>query len=63
MYLTLIGLVLAAVPIAAIAAIVWVTRLAARPIRPVRLRVNVVQQNGTVVRRDSTIEARREPLG
>lgn len=36
---TLIGLVLAALPIAAIAGIVWITRLAARPIRPVPLRL------------------------
>ena len=35
---TLIGLVLAALPIAAIAGIVWITRLASRPIRPVALR-------------------------
>lgn len=35
---TLIGLVLAALPIAAIGGIVWITRLAARPIRPVPLR-------------------------
>lgn len=53
---TLIGLVLAVLPIAAIAAIVWVTRLASRPIRSVPLRTDVVQ-------RDGTIEARREPLG
>lgn len=53
---TLIGLVLAVLPIAAIAAIVWVTRLASRPIRSVPLRMDVVQ-------RDGTIEARRKPLG
>ena len=38
---TLIGLALALLPIAAIAAIVWVARLASRPIRAVPLRVEV----------------------
>lgn len=49
---TLIGLVLAVLPIAAIAAIVWVTRLASRPIRQVNMngRIRLVQQYGTAER-------------
>lgn len=44
---TLIGLVLAVLPIAAIAAIVWITRLASRPIRTVPMRNHLVQTYGT----------------
>jgi len=56
---TLIGLVLAVLPIAAIAAIVWVTRLASRPIRTVPMRNHLVQTYGTEdarpVRRDHIV--------
>lgn len=42
---TLIGLVLAVLPIAAIVGIVWITRLAARPIRPVPPGIRLVREH------------------
>jgi hypothetical protein len=59
---TLIGLILAALPIAAIAGIVWITRLAARPIRPVPSHIRLVQQHAIAELRDDTdLPPRRRP--
>lgn len=60
---TFIGLVLAALPIAAIAGIVWITRLASRPIRPVPIRIRLVQQHNVTadLTDDTNVPPRRRP--